>query len=93
VSNVFCNQDFIPSGTCTAQNKNLWDVTAGFWYRFYKGSFGTFQWGSEYEYLDRSTWSGAFGSPNTSTAGVPVGGFAPKGVDNVAFSTFRFILP
>jgi hypothetical protein len=87
VNNVNCGEDYIPSGTCTGQNKNLWDATAGLWYRFYKGSFGTFQWGAQFEHLERSTWSGILGT------GVPAGGAAPKGLDNVAMSSFRFILP
>jgi hypothetical protein len=87
VNNVNCGEDYIPSGTCTGQNKNLWDATAGLWYRFYKGAFGTFQWGAQYEYLERSTWSGALGT------GVPAGGLAPKGLDSVAMSSFRFVLP
>jgi uncharacterized coiled-coil protein SlyX len=60
-------------------NKNLWETTLGFWYRFYKGPVGTLQYGLQYEFLTRSTWS-------------TLGG-APKGRVNVAFASFRYILP
>jgi len=73
----------VPAGTavaaCGAQNKNLWEATAGFWYRLYQGSFGTFQYGMQYEYLYRTTYPG-------------IGG-APKGMDSIAFSSLRFYLP
>jgi len=94
VSNVYCNKDFIPASTCTGANKNLSEGTLGYWYRFYKGSFGTFQWGAQYEYLERSTWSGALGAPAGTTGYVaPAQGVAPRGLDNIASTSFRFILP
>ena len=81
VINTNCGIEVIPTGgaACAAQNKNVWDGTTGFWYRFYKGSFGAFQYGMQYEYLNRSTWSG-------------VGG-APKGLDSIMMTSFRYILP
>ena len=81
VVNTNCGVEVLPSGgaACSAQNKNLWDVTGGFWYRGYKGPFGTLQYGMQYERLHRSTWSG-------------VGG-APEGADNGIFSSFRYLLP
>jgi len=94
VSNVYCNQDFVPASSCTGSNKNLMDGTVGAWYRFYKGSFGTFQRGAQYEYLERSTWSGALGAPTGTTGFLPpAAGVAPRGLDNIALTSFRFILP
>lgn len=78
-NNTQCNLNYIVSGTCTAYNKNLWEGTVGFNYRFYRGPYGTFQYGAQVEYFYRDTWSG-------------VGG-APKGLDTVVFNSFRFILP
>jgi len=81
VVNTNCAVEVVPTGgvACGAQNKNVWDVTGGFWYRGYKGPFGTLQYGMQYEYLRRSTWSG-------------VGG-APQGSDSGIFSSFRYLLP
>ena len=71
----------MPTGgaACGAQNRNAWDVTVGSWYRLYKGSYGTFQYGWQYQYLYRSTWSGVGGSP--------------KGLDNVVMTSFRYLIP
>lgn len=79
INNSQCGLDFITSGTCGAQNRNIWEATSGLWYRFYKGPYGTFQWGTQYEYFERRTWRGIGGSP--------------KGVENIGFTAFRFFLP
>jgi hypothetical protein len=72
---------FQPGGlaNCTADTRALIEGTLGFWYRFYKGPKGTFQYGTQYSYVSRNTWSG-------------VGG-APHGIDGMVFSTFRYYLP
>ena len=61
----------------------------GFWYKFLQGNYGTFQWGVQYTYLTRETWSGLplAGSP----AGTP--GIAPTAIDPMLFTSFRYILP
>jgi hypothetical protein len=81
VNNTYCDVESAPSTApaCGAQNKNLYDVTGGFWYRIFKGSFGTLQYGAQYEYIRRITWAG-------------VGG-APQGFDNVFLTSMRFYLP
>jgi hypothetical protein len=81
VTNAYCDVEVVPSGgpACGAQNKDIYDSTAGFWYRFLKGPFGTLQYGLQYEYLHRASWSG-------------IGG-APVGIDNVAFSSIRYYVP
>jgi hypothetical protein len=85
VNNTSCNQDFIVAGTCGAQNKNIFEGSTGFWYRLYRGNFGTFQYGMQYEYIKRNTYSGRNTLTGLSTA--------PKGLDNIFFTSFRFILP
>jgi len=81
VNNTNCRLEIIPTGgaACGAQNKNIWEGTAGFWYRIYRGPYGTLQYGMQYEYLNRSTWSGTGG--------------APRGIENVVLTSVRFILP
>ncbi len=81
VINTNCEVEVVPTGgvACGAQNRDVWEASAGMWYRFYKGSFGTFQYGWQYEYLHRSTWSGTGG--------------APAGLDSVALTSLRFLLP
>lgn len=65
--------------SCSASLKALEAGAAGFWYRFYKGPGGTVQYGADYVYVLREAWSG-------------IGG-APRGIDNIVESSFRYYLP
>jgi hypothetical protein len=73
--------------SCTADSKAVIEGTAGFWYRFYSGPRGRFQFGTQYSYVTRNTWSGDGGFP----AGTP--GSEPHGIDNMIFTSFRYYLP
>jgi len=72
---------FTPGGlaNCTGDTRNIIEGTFGFWYRFYKGSKGAVQWGPQYSYVVRNTWSGVGGEPH--------------GVENMFFTSFRYYLP
>jgi hypothetical protein len=78
---------FLPGSlsSCTADTRVLIEGTAGFWYRIYDGSKervnrGRVQFGPQYSYVDRETWSGA-------------GGLQPHGLDSMIFGSFRYYLP
>lgn len=71
---------------CTADNRNIQEGTAGYWYRFYKGPRGTLQQGVQYSYVERHTWQG-IGNPFTGLGG------SPKALDNMIFTSFRYYLP
>ncbi|MCU1300955.1 MAG: hypothetical protein JWQ87_1239 [Candidatus Sulfotelmatobacter sp.] len=78
---------FVPGGlaSCTADTRALIEGTAGFWHKFYDGSKekvnrGRMQWGLQYSYVTRSTWSGK-------------SGLEPEGLDNMFFTSFRYYLP
>ena len=73
------NQVTPVSGTCQADTRAVWQGSAGFWYRFYRGSAGTMQWGLQYSYTSRNTWSG--------------GGLQPEAIGNMVFASFRYVLP
>jgi hypothetical protein len=69
---------------CTADTRALIEGTAGFWYRIYDGSKekvnkGRVQYGIQFSYVDRDTWSGAGGEPH--------------GLDGMVFTSFRYYLP
>jgi hypothetical protein len=64
---------------CTADTRVLLEGTVGFWYRFYSGPRGRFQYGTQYSYVTRNTWSGD--------------GRQPNGIDNMVFTSFRYYLP
>jgi hypothetical protein len=81
------NTGFTPTSlsNCTADTRAVIEGTVGFWYRFYTGPRGRFQFGTQYSYLTRDTWSGV-----GFTKGV---GVSPEGIDNMVFTSFRYILP
>jgi hypothetical protein len=68
-----------PLTDCTGDTRNIVQGTFGFWYRFYKGPKGTVQWGPQYSYVVRNTWSGIGGEPH--------------GIENMFLTSFRYYLP
>src|SRR5271157_4072501 len=64
---------------CTGDTRALIEGTIGFWYRFYSGPRGRFQYGTQYSYVTRNTWSGE--------------GRQPNGLDGMVFTSFRYYLP
>jgi hypothetical protein len=72
--------------TCNNATRYAYEVTPGFWYRFYKGGAGTFQWGMQYSYSARALW-------RANNAVVPNTSFAPKGIENQIYSSFRYYFP
>jgi hypothetical protein len=81
--------DFNPSSgsNCAGDIRLIQEATAGFWYRFYQGPKGRFQFGVQYSYLGKSAWSGTGGVPSGATA------ISPKGNDNMVWTSFRYYLP
>ncbi|HET6931565.1 MAG TPA: hypothetical protein VFI45_14665 [Candidatus Acidoferrum sp.] len=65
--------------TCGGANRNIWEATAGYWYRLYRGEFGRIEYGNQIVYMHRNLWSGI--------------GHTPQGGEFVVFSTIRFYLP
>jgi hypothetical protein len=70
---------------CTGDTRAAIEGTAGFWYRFYSGPRGKFQFGTQYSYVTRQTWSGEGFSKGASVS--------PEGIDNMIFTSFRYYLP
>ncbi len=83
---VLGSNGFIPGAlsNCDGDTRNILEGTIGFWYRFYNGPKGRFQFGSQYSYVQRNTWSGV------NASGVGVG---PHGLDNMVFTSMRYYLP
>jgi hypothetical protein len=94
-SNAGCYTELIPTvntgftptslSNCTADTRAVIEGTAGFSYRFYNGPRGKFQFGTQYSYVTRQTWSGV--------AAVGAGSGAPEGLDGMVFTSFRYYLP
>jgi hypothetical protein len=79
---------FLPGALadCTSDTRVLIEGTAGVWFKLFDGSkeklnWGRIQFGPQYSYVVRNTWSGAK-YPNE-----------PQGVDNMVFTSFRYYLP
>jgi hypothetical protein len=72
---------FNPAGppNCSGDTRSLIEGTLGFWYRFYNGPKGRVQWGPQYSYIVRNTWSGTGGNPSAT--------------ENMFFTSFRYYLP
>jgi hypothetical protein len=66
-------------GHCSGNTRNILEGTLGFWYRLYNGPKGRIQFGPQYSYIDRNTWSGMGASPNA--------------IENMVLSSFRYYLP
>jgi hypothetical protein len=80
------NNGFTPAGlsNCTADTRALIEGTFGIWFKPYDGSRetvnrGRIQWGPQFSYVDRNTWSGVGGEPH--------------GLDAMIVTSFRYYLP
>jgi peptidoglycan hydrolase CwlO-like protein len=74
------------ASNCNADTRNFQEGTAGYWFRFYRGSHGTLQQGIQYSYAERRTWQG-IGNPAAGLTN------SPKAIDNMWFTSFRYYLP
>jgi hypothetical protein len=79
---------FLPGGlsNCTADTRVVVEGTAGVWFKLYDGSkeklnWGRIQFGPQYSYVTRNTWSGST-YPGE-----------PHGIDSMIFTSFRYYLP
>jgi hypothetical protein len=79
---------FLPGSlsNCTADTRAVIEGTVGFWYRFYNGPKGRFQWGPQFSYVSRNAWSGSVPSGSTVSN-------TPHGLDGMLFTSFRYYLP
>jgi hypothetical protein len=80
---------FIPGSlaNCTGDTRNIFEGTGGFWYRFYRGSRGTMQYGMQYSYVEKNTWHGVGNASGVGVTGQPAAN------ENMVFTSLRYILP
>jgi len=71
---------------CAGDPRSVQEGTIGFWHKIYQGPKGGLRWSIQYSYLVKNTWSG---NSNTPTAV----GLQPKAIDNMVFTSFRYVLP
>ncbi len=72
---------FSPStpANCAGNNKDVQELSVGYWFNFYAGSKGKLRQGIQYSRFERDLWSG-------------IGGGA-KGTDNGFWTSLRYYLP
>jgi len=78
VSYAGCTNE-VALNACRGDNRNIYEVMIGYWYRLYRGDFGWIAYGNQVTYLHRNLWSGI--------------GNTPVGRNVVVYSTLRFYLP
>jgi hypothetical protein len=81
------SNDLTPSGggSCAGDTRLIMEGTLGFWHKIYQGPKGGLRWGIQYSYVTREGWSG-------DNSGKTIG-LAPKAVDNVVETSFRYYIP
>ena len=93
-SNAGCGVETLPGTTagfnpgalaaCNGDARNIIEGTIGFWYKPYNGPKGRLQFGPQYSYVNKNSWSGIGG---------PYSGPSPNAIDNMFFTSFRYYLP
>jgi uncharacterized coiled-coil protein SlyX len=73
---------------CTADTKDIWEGTLGFWYKPYNGPKGRLQFGLQYSYVTKTAWAGI-----GTKAPYPSAFSTPSAIDNMFFTSFRYYLP
>jgi hypothetical protein len=73
-------------GTCAGDTRYIYEATFGFWNKIYQGEKGRIQWGLQYSYFSRYSWSGSNGITSATS-------FTPHAVDNMIWTSFRYYLP
>jgi hypothetical protein len=93
-NNTGCSTELPPAGTsapsaganCAGDTRYISEATLGFWNKIYQGEKGRVQWGIQYSYFYKNTWSGANGLTGTVSV-------SPHSVDNMVWTSFRYYLP
>jgi hypothetical protein len=93
-NNTGCSTETLPTGTsapggggtCAGDTRYIGEGTLGFWYKFYQGEKGRFQFGAQYSYFYRDGWSGSNGLTGTTS-------ITPHAVDNMIWTSLRYYLP
>ncbi|HET6552718.1 MAG TPA: hypothetical protein VFG49_04200 [Dyella sp.] len=85
-NNSGCDTTGAASATCVGNAKDIWQGTAGFWWKFYQGKFGKMQFGAQYSHTEKEAFAGQ-GFVN----GVLTNGAAsPKAKEDMFFTSFRY---
>jgi len=78
VSYASCTNE-VELNACSGANRNIYEATAGYWYRIYRGEAGKIEQGNQVVYIHRNLWSGMGGTL--------------QGGEIVVYTSLRFYLP
>jgi hypothetical protein len=59
----YANSNITSITSQTSPNRDVWEGTVGYIYKFWSGPYGTFQTMGEYQYYHRAVWQTAFAGP------------------------------
>ena len=82
VNNSGC---YVIGGVCGGNTKDVWEITGGFWNKIYDGPLGSVRVGLQYEYIERSLFSGTGAS-----GGLPAYAGTPRFNEQDAYASFRY---
>ena len=92
-----CNQEPNVNGgalcnsTGNGNNKQIFQLTAGFWDKIYKGSFGEVRVGAQYQYNGREVFNNIPGVVNPATGQfIYTNNYQPKAFDQVVLTSLRY---
>jgi hypothetical protein len=102
-NNTGCGTEAVPSSgngygpgsspNCVGQPKSIVEGTTGFWYKPYNGPKGRMQIGMQYSYLVKTAWVGYGTGPYLNPFPYPSATVAPKAIENMIWTSFRYYLP
>lgn len=75
----------VAPASCGANNKDVQEFTAGYWWNIHNSPHGRLRQGIQYSLFRRDLWSGNGGTANP--------GNGAHGDDNMIFTSFRYYLP
>ncbi len=75
----------VAPSSCGANNKDVQEFTAGYWWNIHNSAHGRLRQGIQYSLFRRDLWSGAGGTANP--------GNGAHGDDNMIFTSFRYYIP
>ena len=91
-----CNEEANTAGgalcnsTGNGNNKQIFQLTAGFWDKIYKGSFGEVRVGAQYQYNGREVFNN-IASVNPTTGAITYGNnYQPKAFDQAVLTSLRY---
>ncbi|HEY7930077.1 MAG TPA: hypothetical protein VID71_08700, partial [Steroidobacteraceae bacterium] len=64
-NNSGCDLTSGTAGTCVANTRQIQQLAAGFWWKYYQGQIGNLQFGLQGSYTQRHSFSGIGGDPST----------------------------